>query len=443
VWLALVKRYIAISPRQLWPEKPLDRHTSRDLELLVLRWKSVKAGWAANRSTTPIPRQRLFSISEQSAPYVSPCLYLVEGGRWLLVGTRFGAVQYYDLNAVNISAITLIPSLFDGLAEIWLSADMDSVAESLVFHLGVLTRRRPNTNDPAYPHSPRYARWIQVWQITTEVGSNGCVRGLTSELKSSFCEEYEPTCFSFRLRGRYVAYSLFYSDLQVGPLNHGHRVIIVDWTTSNSTSLNYTRKSISTKASVSDPSYLFVVDRNEIQWLVLLPDDRLLCYTDINFVLYDLANAPTTTPPSQHHQYYSSTASLLVHARSISQPYFLPNSTRLTFLTMDGVKGMTISNSRDSKLDLVNLLTAGNFPGDFICMGYNFSAMIHSWPTITFLQYAWPEETLCSTFFQNTVIQQETFPDNPTLLTDLSSGRVVVCGNSQNKQYMLEPCNVL
>lgn len=186
-------------------------------------------------------------------------------------------------------------------------------------------------------------------------------------------------------------------------------------------------------------SYLFVVDPNEIQWLVLLPNDRLLCYTDINFVLYDLANAPTTTLPSQHHQYYSSTASLLVHARSISQPYFLPNSTRLTFLTMDGVKGMTISDLSNSKLDLVDLLPAGKFPGQFICMGYNFSAMIQSWPTIAFLQYAWPGETPCSTFFQNTVIQQETFADNPSLLTDLSSGRVIICGNSQNKQYILEP----
>lgn len=257
MWLALAKRYIAISqPRQLWPEIPLDQHTSRELEHLVLRWKSVKAGWAANRSTAPIPGQRQFLISEHSAPYVSPCLCLVEGGRWLLVGTSFGAVQYYDLNATNITATTLIPPLFDGRAEVWLSIDMDSVAESLKFQLGVLTRRRPDVDDRAYPHSPQYAWWIQVWQVTTDVDSLGCVRGLTSELKSSFREEYQPTCFSFRLRGRYVAYSLFYSDLQVGPLNHGHRVIIVDWTICTSTSLNYVRKSVSTKASVSGPKFL-------------------------------------------------------------------------------------------------------------------------------------------------------------------------------------------
>lgn len=444
MWLALVKRYMVIfQPRQLWPEKPLARHTSRELEHLVLRWKSVKAGWAANRLTEPIPGQRLFSVSEQSASYVSPCAYLVEGGRWLLVGSDLGAVQYYDLNAVNISATALIPPPFDGRAEVWISVDMDSVAESLKFNLGILTRRRPNTNDPAYPHSPCYARWIQVWQVTTEVDSLGRVKGLTSELQSSFREEYEPICFSFRLRGQYIAYSLFYSDLQVGPMNHGHRVIVVDWTTHNSTSLNYTRKSITTKASVSDPiaRYHFVADPNEIQWLALLPNDRLLCYTDIHFVLYDLTNAPTTTLPSQHHQYYSSTASLFVHARAISQPYFLPNSTRLTFLTMDGVKGMSISDSADLKLEPFDLLP-GRFSGRFICMGYNFSAMIQSWPTITFLHYAWPEESPFSTFFKNTVSQQETFHGNPSLLLDLSSGRVVICGNNQNKQYILDPLNL-
>jgi len=170
----------------------------------------------------------------------------VEGGCWLLVGSDLGAVQYYDLNAVNISATALIPPPFDGRAEVWISVDMDSIAESLKFNLGILTCRRPNTNDPAYPHSPCYAWWIQVWQVTMEVDSLGRVKGLTSELQSSFREEYEPICFSFRLRGQYIAYSLFYSDLQVGPMNHGHRVIVVDWTTHNSTSLNYTRKSITT-----------------------------------------------------------------------------------------------------------------------------------------------------------------------------------------------------
>ena len=179
----------------------------------------------------------------------------------------------------------------------------------------------------------------------------------------------------------------------------------------------------------------------EIQWLALLPHNKLLCYTDVEFVLYDLTNAPITTLPSEHQQYYSPTASLLIQARAISQPYFLPDSTRLTFLTMNGVKGMTIANSRVSSLDPLDLLT-GNFLGRFICMGYNFAALIHFWPAITILQYAWPEGNPYSTFFRHTISQQDRhFPD-PILLIDSSSGRVVISGNSRNKQYMLEPFNL-
>jgi len=240
-----------IRPRQLWPEKPLDWYTSQELEHLILQWKSIKVGWAANQWTEPIPRQRHFLMSDQSAPYVSPCVCLVEGGRWLLVGTTFGSVQYYDLDALNISATSLIPPPFDGRAEMRISIDMDAITESLTFHLGILTRRRPGGNDPEYPHSPGYAaRWIQVWQVATEIDSHGNVKGLKSELKSSFCEEYEPACFSFRIQGQFVTYSLFCSD-RYGPFHRGHKIIIFDWTTCTSTSMNYTRKIIPNKASVS------------------------------------------------------------------------------------------------------------------------------------------------------------------------------------------------
>jgi len=253
VWLALIKRYMAIiRPRQLWPEKPLEWYTSQELEHLVLQWKSINAGWAANKRTVPIPGQRHFLISDKSAPYISPCVCLVEGGRWLLVGTTFGSVQYYDLDAPNISATHLIPPPFNGRAEMRISIDTDAIAESLTFHLGVLTHRTQGGDNPEYSHSFWYAaRWIQVWRVATEIDSHGNVKGLKSELVSSFCEEHEPVCLSFRIRGQYVAYSLFYSDRYAGPFQSGPKIIIVDWTTCESTSMNYARKIIPNKASVS------------------------------------------------------------------------------------------------------------------------------------------------------------------------------------------------
>jgi hypothetical protein len=195
--------------------------------------------WATNHIALARPQH--FFISDESPALISSCMYLIEGGRWLLVGTRFGSIQYYNLNAVAISAATLIPFPFDGQSETRISVAMASASESLTFHIGVLTSHRPGGDDPRLP---LHSRWIQVWRVTTEVNSNGHTIGLNAEILSSFCEEYEPACISFRLQGQLVAYSLFYSYSQFGPMNNRHKIIIVNWKTSNSTSLNYTRKII-------------------------------------------------------------------------------------------------------------------------------------------------------------------------------------------------------
>jgi len=174
--------------------------------------------------------------------------------------------------------------------------------------------------------------------------------------------------------------------------------------------------------------------------LALLPGYRLLCYTDGDFTLYDLVNAPTTTLPSQHPKHTSTlalTASCHISARAISQPFFIQGSTRLTFLTEDGVKGMTIPNDV-SELDPIDLLP-GNFLGRSICMSYSLAAVIHFWPTILILQYAWPEEDPYSAVSRHTITKEETFTGYPSLHIDLSSGRVVISGDSRGKQYVLDP----
>ncbi len=51
IWLALFKWYSAsVEHRPLWPQKPLDMYNARELEGTILRWKSIKAGWARNDS---------------------------------------------------------------------------------------------------------------------------------------------------------------------------------------------------------------------------------------------------------------------------------------------------------------------------------------------------------------------------------------------------------
>jgi hypothetical protein len=137
-------------------------------------------------------------------------------------------------------------------------------------------------------------------------------------------------------------------------------------------------------------------------------------------------------------------ASVSTHVDAVSQPFFCSKDIRLTILTPNGVKGMMVPYSGHPKLDLVDLLP-GDFFGEFVGMGYHFAAIIEHWPTIRFLQYAWPdsEERSDSTFFKNVVTGQESFIYDPTLLIDTSSGRVVICGHSQNKQYILGPSKLI
>ena len=103
---------------------------------------------------------------------------------------------------------------------------------------------------------------------------------------------------------------------------------------------------------------------------------------------------------------------------------------------------MTISDADTTQLDTAVLLP-GNFLGRHICMGYNLGVMIYLWPTVLVLQYAWPEESSYSAVSRNIITQKEMFTGNPSLLIDLSSGRVVISGDRHTKQYLLEPSNLL
>jgi hypothetical protein len=178
------------------------------------------------------------------------CVHLVEGGRWLLVGTDSGSVICYDLNSSTIESSILIPTPFDAETafdededtEILLSVDMDLEAEYLKFNLGIITRRMPDIDsDSSRP--PHYFRWIQVWRVTSDVDMNGEVEGLRAERLACFPEAHRNRCDTIRLQGQYVAYSLR-TDYEFSDIRDGPCIIIVDWTLSTLASLVYPRKVI-------------------------------------------------------------------------------------------------------------------------------------------------------------------------------------------------------
>lgn len=239
VWLSLVRWYSAtIQPRPFLPEKPLNLFTDRELEYLILKWQSRKAGRALTQ-----PKERVLSIPETYLRGV----HLLQGGRWLLFCAPNGTVKYHDLNSPGetLEAVTLVPTHFDHDANtiVLLSVDMDRDTEYMSFNLGVMTRRVvPFNDDLDYPNPPRYARWIEISRVASYWDENGLVMGLRAERLACFREEFLCGCDSFTLRGRHVAYSLCSFDRIIE--GEGDNIVIVDWTLANSTSLAYPRRLI-------------------------------------------------------------------------------------------------------------------------------------------------------------------------------------------------------
>ncbi len=218
-----------------------------ELESTILQWKSIKASWA--RSDSLVANQRHFFISRK-AFYSS---HLIEGGRWLLVGTTFGSVMYFDLDAQDISGVTLVPTSFteSSRVEIRIAIDMISDCEYLTFNLAILAHlRRPPASSPEVQDPSLFVRVVQVYRVTLDVSSHAGVTGLIAQQLSSFQEEYSGRCVSFGFRGNHVAYSLSHID---------HRnITVVDWTRCHSMSLFYERKVL--PSVWADVSYFFHTD---------------------------------------------------------------------------------------------------------------------------------------------------------------------------------------
>ena len=103
VWLSLFVRYSTdLEPQIFYPERPLNEHTSEELERLLLKWQAVDLTWKQDDISPTLHHQ--FSVENG----ISDCFHLVKGGRWLLVGTTRGEIIYFDLNAPVPSPCTLL-----------------------------------------------------------------------------------------------------------------------------------------------------------------------------------------------------------------------------------------------------------------------------------------------------------------------------------------------
>lgn len=200
-------------------------YTSSELERLFLLWKSAEVGWETDDGQ-PV-RERALSVE------TSDFVYLVKGGRWLLVATQAGAVKYYDLDAEVITGVALIPDqtfiAATAHSATLMSVDVDQDSPVLSFRLAfALCGFGPSAS-------------FQIWQINPMLDDSQRAIGLTATLLASLAQPPDIVIV--------LAISLLRNQLAFNGIllaNNEMFAFVMDWRQGNGTTSTYNRRMITT-----------------------------------------------------------------------------------------------------------------------------------------------------------------------------------------------------
>ncbi|TFK64612.1 hypothetical protein BDN72DRAFT_846438 [Pluteus cervinus] len=210
IWRSLVRRE---SRQTSWLELPVESYTSEELERLLLRRKSAEARYEVAAKDVVLP-QRVLPVG-MDLPVDSVCL--IPGGRWLLISTSRGSVNYYDLHSEEPLGRELIPERYDERRSS-MCIDVDLNSQILKFNLAL-------TNlDWTMDASDRQAT-LEIWQVNLVVDEQGKGVALKAQSLADFLQEPTGTITSMALVGNLFAYSLHFG------LHERTYILIVNWKT--------------------------------------------------------------------------------------------------------------------------------------------------------------------------------------------------------------------
>ncbi|KAJ3500062.1 hypothetical protein NLJ89_g9957 [Agrocybe chaxingu] len=334
VWHSLFVKYSqSISPPQpLRPDKPIQTYSSSELEAMVLRWKAGEIGWTMDGRVPPLERP-LYMDGPSTGEY----FHLVRGGRWLLISTSNGSVEYYDLDVSQPVSRPLIPPPFEEYARVsgFMSVDMnptlDEREETLTFNVGLCPKRWRDIDPVTLDYTSPSRQCIQIWRVVYHAKDGLGMEGLHAHCLASFPEESIAETKAFDLRGKYVAYSAQFFFRNQGITCS----VVVDWSSANGTATTYKRKYISGALGVK---------------LSLLPADRLFVSYLGSLQIYDLLKAAESDrPPSQHgfppEQPLWETELETLSSKFISGPFFIHGSSRFVMMDKQGLQGLIIPDT--------------------------------------------------------------------------------------------------
>ena len=169
----------ATAPQILHLERPVWMYNSQELEFLFLRLQGAEIGW--RRGNNPPARSRTVTSTNKAIG-----LWLVEGGRWLLVVSQTGSVTYLDLDSPITTETILIsdqiqvddPTPIIRDIRLKMATDMDKASPFLAFN----TTFSFCSFEDARPGEHK----IQIWHVDLALDERQLGVGLTCKHLATF-----------------------------------------------------------------------------------------------------------------------------------------------------------------------------------------------------------------------------------------------------------------
>ncbi|KAG6917762.1 hypothetical protein DXG01_001167 [Tephrocybe rancida] len=260
VWTAQYKKYASRKKFRPLLEEPLEAYTSKELETLVLRRISADETWASE--TAPPAHERAFAIKDLDTRMrmVDP-LYLVQGGRWLLVTvTKTGSVLAYDLDHARPAERVkiVIPPRENPIGEFQIVVEVDETAPRLTLRLASYP------SDRSTPDGGQ----TMIWSVTLQGhGAGAC-------LEAHLLKAFTPIAAkSYRFRVSLYG-KLFARTLQLHDWHNGAIVEVYNWT--------LPMPSMHRKA-IAVPR-----ESTTIQTVHLLPANRIAAFSNTTVYIFDI-----------------------------------------------------------------------------------------------------------------------------------------------------------
>lgn len=258
IWAFLGNQYLGAHrhPPRLRLERPIDMYTSNEFENLFLLWESAKIGWTTDDGKVACDRGFTVQTDEFSSAH------LIQGGRWLLVATRAGAVTYYDLDAEAITGAELIPpqTTVQRLSRTRMCVDVDADSPMLSFRLA----------SSLIGHGPSAS--IQLWQVNLKLNNAQRAVGLTATHLVSFPKPPSMmTLMEMYLLGPTIAFNgLYYTQHDYAEMY----ISVMDWQRASESPPDYAWRVIDAP-NIDAPNCvsLLVTAANEL--ISLMPADAL------------------------------------------------------------------------------------------------------------------------------------------------------------------------